>query len=293
MCPPESICYPKISIVVPNYNGGRTLARTLDSLFAQQYPALEIIVVDGGSTDNSVEILCGVASRLAWWVSERDQGQADAINKGMQHATGSIVNWLCSDDVLEPDALFTVARFFGEHPHVDMLVGSCRLIYEREPSRNVVFVPEENPLHWMPIFNGIMQPSCFWRTRLHTRLPLLDARYHFALDNELWCYFKSQNAQAAVTPCVLSSFIQDGNNKTSSGGRRIASELDRLYRTYKQERVPLSFWYLHFRHPFEAFIRRDRGSLRRVLLAFFQVTWMVLLAPFYGWSAVRKISWPA
>src|SRR5579863_10063148 len=103
---------PSISIVVPNYNGGGTLARTLQSLVDQHYDGLEILVVDGGSTDNSIEVIKQYGSHITWWVSEKDRGQSHAINKGFARATGQIVNWLCSDDVLTPNALRVVGEQF-------------------------------------------------------------------------------------------------------------------------------------------------------------------------------------
>src|SRR5260370_24023128 len=123
----EEKALPSISIVVPNFNGGATLEATLVSLIEQNYPGLEILVADGGSTDNSVEVIRKYESHIAWWVSEKDRGQANAINNGFLQAKGEIVNWLCSDDVLLPNALLTVGRVFGAEPEIDVVAGATLL----------------------------------------------------------------------------------------------------------------------------------------------------------------------
>ncbi len=102
--------YPKISIVTPSYNQGQYLEKTIESILSQNYPNLELIIIDGGSTDESINILRRYENRISFWVSEPDNGQADAINKGLKKTTGEIFNWLNSDDYLEPGALFKSCR---------------------------------------------------------------------------------------------------------------------------------------------------------------------------------------
>src|ERR1700733_14532761 len=101
--------YPKISIVTPSYNKGQYIEQTIQSVLDQNYPNLEYIIIDGGSTDNTIEIIEKYAPYLKYWVSEKDKGQANAINKGLQYCTGEIFNWLNSDDYLEPDSLEKIA----------------------------------------------------------------------------------------------------------------------------------------------------------------------------------------
>ena len=283
---------PTVSIVVPNLNGAATLARTLDSLIAQQYPRLEILVVDGGSTDGSVDLIRRYEPRLAWWVSEPDSGQSQAINKGLARCTGEIVNWLCSDDVLLPGALLAVCRCFAEHPEADVVAGAGEIVFTDEPVRNHVFRPRHEFVDLMPAYNGIMQQSCFWRRGLHRRTPVLDEGLHYAMDFDLWCTFKSMNARWRFTSNILSRFTVGSATKTGSGGRRVAEELDRVYRRYTTDRVPLSLWYRWLRYPWERLFRRDRGRLRLGLLRVFQAAWMITFMPFYGYRPVRTMSWP-
>lgn len=283
----------KISIIVPVFNAARSIGACLDSVLGQQGADVELIVVDGGSTDGTADVIRKYQKRLAWWVSEPDGGQTDAINKGLSHSTGEVVNWLCADDVLADGALAFVQNYFDTHPEADLLAGACEMIYEETPAKNFVFVPRKDFAELLPAFDGIMQPSCFWRRRIMTRTPLLDVSLHYGMDAELWCWFKSQDAVMAQTDHVLSRFIQSGANKTSTGGKKIGLELDAIYRRYSNDRIPLSFWYRHLRYPFELHLRRDRGTVRLALLRVIQAVYMAVFMPFYGFKKVFYMSWPA
>ena len=115
--------YPKITVVTPSFNQGEFLERTILSIINQDYPNLEYIVCDGGSTDQSVSIIKKYEKYITWWCSEKDKGQTDAINKGFKRATGDVVGWINSDDVLLPGALWTVADFYANHPDTDFANG--------------------------------------------------------------------------------------------------------------------------------------------------------------------------
>ena len=283
---------PKISIVVPNYNQGPRIGRALQSLVDQDYPRLEILVADGGSTDESVDVIRSFEPHLTWWCSEPDRGQTHAINKGLAHASGEVVNWLCSDDILLPGALRTVGDYFATHPDTDILAGAGEIYDERRPEKSVLWRPKPERLAWLPAHNTIIQQSCFWRTRLHRRHPLLDESFHYSMDTELWCYFRSQQARWDFIPDVLARYVQTGRNKQVTGGPRIAREYERVYRMYTHDRIPLTFWYKTLRYPFERLLRRDRGWLRRGILGVIQITWMLAFLPFYGYGRVRYMSWP-
>lgn len=122
---PDSFEYPRISIVTSNYNYGHFLEETIRSVLLQGYPNLEYIIIDAGSTDNSLEIIEKYAPWLAYYVSEKDKGQSDGINKGFYQATGKIYAWLNSDDIFCPNTLLEIGQFWRHNPHCHFLTGEC------------------------------------------------------------------------------------------------------------------------------------------------------------------------
>src|SRR5437016_7897009 len=123
--------YPKISVVTPSYNQGSYLEKTILSVLNQEYPNIEYIVIDGGSTDNSLDIIKKYEKHLKYWVSEPDRGQSNAINKGFSHATGDLLTWLSSDDYYMPGALWALATMAMAHREASVFVGAGRIIDER------------------------------------------------------------------------------------------------------------------------------------------------------------------
>ena len=124
-----SVSFPKITIVTPSFNQGRFIEQTIVSVLDQQYPNLEYIVMDGGSTDGTVRILQKYDHHIDFWQSAPDQGQADAINKGFARSSGEILAWLNSDDTYQPGALGEVADLLRHHPDIDVISGRCRVWY--------------------------------------------------------------------------------------------------------------------------------------------------------------------
>lgn len=183
----------KISIVTPNYNGGAYLEETILSVLEQGYPNLEYIVIDGGSTDNSVEIIRKYEKYLAYWVSEKDNGMYDAIQKGFEKSTGDIMAWLNSDDMYHRKALFAVNKLFQALPEVEWIQGLATkynlqgdIIYTHLPrrwSKYDYFVRTEKD-KW------IQQESTFWRRSLWEKAgSYVDRRLQLAGDFELWMRF--------------------------------------------------------------------------------------------------------
>lgn len=180
--------YPKISIVTPSYNQGDYIEKTITSVLDQNYPNLEFIVIDGGSTDQTVEILKKYSDRLTYWCSEKDNGQSDAINKGLALSTGEIFNWLCSDDYLEPGALFKVAEAYEKESSAAGWVGGCRWV-DSSYNTQWTFYPHSLDFeNFAQNFNGkqLSQPSCFLNSRILKEIGGVDPSFTYAMDFNLW-----------------------------------------------------------------------------------------------------------
>jgi heptosyltransferase-2 len=284
--------WPTISIIVPNFNGGATLERTLRSLVDQQYPALEIIVVDSGSTDDSLDIIKRYESHIAWWCSETRRGPSQAINTGFRHATGTIVNWLCSDDELLAGALRVVGEQFARSPQVDVLVGRTQIVFEDDPDRHHIDNPTVGKIRLLPINGAFSQPSCFYRRGLlATRATPLVESYREAMDLELWAYFKFRGVRWRVVRDVLGVCHQSAENASSVGDAKVTYEFERVYRRYCHERIPLTMWHRWLRYPLERFRDRHRGVVGFVVARPLQLALVLLLGPFYGFRRVRAMNW--
>ena len=186
MTPVDFESYPTISIITPCYNHVRFIGETMRSIHSQGYPRLEHIVIDGGSTDGSVEVLLRYADRLAWWCSERDSGHGAALAKGIQRATGEILTWVCSDDLLLPGALFSVARYFQEHPQEDWVVGDGLKIDEHSRILRLIYgmpLTHSGLVQWT--FGGAVQPSIFVRAEAFQRAGGLGKFLDLAPDFDL------------------------------------------------------------------------------------------------------------
>lgn len=175
--------YPKISIITPSYNQGNFLEETIQSVLNQSYPDLEYIIIDGGSTDNSVEIIKKYENRLTYWVSERDKGQTDAINKGIRRSTGEIIGWMNSDDFYLPRAFFKVAKVFQKRPEC-IVVYSDRLFLNKEG--RVVGWSALPPFDPQKSDYNVGSETAFWRREASDRIGELNTDLQFAMDVEFF-----------------------------------------------------------------------------------------------------------
>ena len=183
---------PTISVITPSFNQGQFLEQTIRSVTSQDYPNLEYIVIDGASTDTSVDIIRKHAGQIAHWCSEPDQGQADAIFKGFDKSSGEIMGWLNSDDLLLPGALTAVANYFQQHPEVEVVSGGAFCIdAEGRPLRRLfgnytlgVAATYNRFLYYEQ--DGVFQQATFWRRSAYDAVGGLDRSLHFVLDRDLF-----------------------------------------------------------------------------------------------------------
>ena len=169
----------KISVVTPSFNHARFLERTMLSVLGQPYPDLEYLVVDGGSQDGSVEIIRKYAGRLAYWVSEKDQGQTDAINKGFARARGDIFAWLNSDDTYLPGTLPQVADFFEKNPQAAAVYANANFIDEDDRVIGRFPAAQTDHRRLKQGYVHIPQQACFFRADLWSKVGPLDPSYYF------------------------------------------------------------------------------------------------------------------
>jgi glycosyltransferase involved in cell wall biosynthesis len=207
---------PAISIVTPSYNQGRFVERTLQSVLEQDYPRLEFIVQDGGSKDETEEILDRYSCQLTHCESVRDRGQAHALNLGFRHATGEILAYLNSDDLLLPGALAYVADFFARHPEVDVVYGHRVVIDEEdgEVGRWVLPRHDSELLSWA---DYVPQETLFWRRRIWDKIgAAMDESFQFALDWDLLLRFRDAGARFVRLPRFLGAFRVHARQKTTA-----------------------------------------------------------------------------
>jgi glycosyltransferase involved in cell wall biosynthesis len=225
----ESIAFrPLVSIVTPSYNQARFLEATIRSVLDQDYPEVEYIIIDGGSVDGSLDIIQAYADRLAYWVSEPDKGQTDAINKGFARARGEIYAWLNSDDSYLPGAITEAVAFLQQHPEAGMVYGDVNLVDEVEvilgrfPARQT---------DYQRLLRGsvhIPQQAAFFRAELWRQVGPLDPSFYFAMDYDLWVRL-AKISRLCYYPRLWANFRLHGGGKTLLDDNRCYPEMLRVH----------------------------------------------------------------
>jgi glycosyltransferase involved in cell wall biosynthesis len=221
----------KVSLVTPSYQYGHYLKTAIDSVLAQDYPHLEYIVVDGGSKDNTVDVLKSYGDRVSW-ISEPDKGQSDAINKGLALTTGEIVGWLNADDRLEAGAIRRIVEAFEQYPEVGLVYGDVSIIDAQD--KQVAIYPFVQPCDFAmlrDIGDFIVQPGAYWRRDLVTRDPPIRVDLNWTMDYELWLYL-AQRTKFLYIPHLLAAQREHADAKTSQGGEPRFDEIQAMVGEY-------------------------------------------------------------
>ena len=273
---------PLVSIITPSFNQARYIEATIQSVLSQAYPRIEYIIVDGGSTDGSVDIIKKYSTTLEsdsllsehqehtltgtrasglqnhvvnWWVSEKDQGQTDAINKGFARANGDILAWINSDDTYEPGAISAAVKYLQEHPEVGLVYGDCNFINEHGRVIGKFASAQTNYRLLRQGYAHIPQQTMFFRVDLWKQVSPLDSSFYFAMDYDLWTRIAA-HAELKYVPQTWANFRLHTSGKTIIADDRCWPEMIRV----------------HY---------RDGGSFFSVIVAKFYIR--KLIAPLWNW----------
>lgn len=221
---------PRISIITPSLNQADFIEETILSVLDQDYPDLEFIVMDGGSTDATLEILQKYQHRLTW-SSEADRGQSHAVNKGMRRATGEVLAFLNADDLLEPGALLAAGRYFADHPHAAWLTGKCTIIDpEGREIRKWITAYKNFWLRFhsysvLQVLNDISQPATFWRRSVVEELGMLDEELTYTMDYEYWLRIGRAHKLHVLRRPLAFFRLHPASKSGSRFGQQFAEEL--------------------------------------------------------------------
>jgi glycosyltransferase involved in cell wall biosynthesis len=267
---------PRVFVVMPSYNQARFIRQAIDSVLAQDYEPLHLLVMDGGSTDGTVEILRSYGSRLEF-VSRRDRGQSDALNQGLARADGDVVCWLNSDDAFLPGTLRAVADAFRQHPDAEFVYGKGWNVDEDGRLLGDSGVLPFNLWKLIHHRNYIHQPSCFFRKALLDRVGPIEEGLHYVMDWELWIRFGAY--KGVFVERFLSCNRSYAANKTQSGALRRWHEIRRMVHRYTDRRFPPVLWLYLAETALQEL--RARPLLRRLSEPLHRLFW---------WGMTRELS---
>lgn len=221
--------YPLVSIITPSYNQARFLETTIKSVLGQDYPMIEYIVVDGASTDGSLEILQRYSNQLANWVSEPDRGQTEAINKGFKMAKGQILAWLNSDDTYNPGAVTNAVDYLLRHPDIGLVYSDMDFIDEKGRTIGQFPAALTDLKKLRRGFVHVPQPATFFRADLWQQVGPLDPTFYFAMDYDLWVRLAQKTKFAYLKGEVWANFRLHSDAKTVAADERCWPEMLRVH----------------------------------------------------------------
>jgi glycosyltransferase involved in cell wall biosynthesis len=223
---------PKITIVTPSFNQGNYLEKTILSVIGQGYPNLEYIIMDGGSTDESLNIIRKYEGHFAHWESGPDKGQADAINKGFQIATGDILAWLNSDDMYLPGTLNYISKRLENTQEIRIVFGNCLRFNQETRYASGSNVEEAHRTLDISLIDYIIQPSCFWTKTVWDKVGSLNSNLVYCLDWDWFIRAKRLEVEFEAVGEYLSLYRLHAQHKTALGGEKRINEIAWVYQTY-------------------------------------------------------------
>ena len=229
--------FPRISVAIPSFNQGQYLEDTLTSILDQNYPDVEIFVFDGGSTDATVDVLKKYDKHLTFWVSEKDKGQTDAINKGLRRATGQILAYLNSDDFFLPNAFHFVAQAYRAHPNAGLYTGNGLIVDGRKENPRLYM--REIGYTYDSLLRGscyLLQPSTFISRQAWEKAGEFDDTLRFAMDLDYWLRV-GKDFDVVLLNEPLSAWRMHEDIKTANGGMVRWNELWRVYRKFTKDQI--------------------------------------------------------
>jgi glycosyltransferase involved in cell wall biosynthesis len=239
-----TLTQPLVSIITPSFNQGRFLEQTMRSVLEQDYPRIEYIIIDGGSSDNSVAIIEKYGTKLSYWISERDKGQTDALNKGFSKAHGDILAWVNSDDAYTPGAVSSAVAYLQEHPEIGMVYGDLDFIDENERVIGRFNAAQTDLARLRRGFVHIPQPAAFFRAEHWRKVAPLDPSFYFAMDYDLWVRLAKVTQLKYLPGAPWAKFRLHSDAKTVSADDRCWPEMLRVhYRDGGSQFAPIVFKY--------------------------------------------------
>jgi glycosyltransferase involved in cell wall biosynthesis len=252
---------PLVSIITPSFNQAAFLEETILSVLNQDYPSIEYIIIDGGSTDGSLEIIQKYKHKLTYWTSEPDRGQTDAINKGFAKAKGEIFAWLNSDDTYLPNAISEAVAFLSTNPDIGMVYGDANLIDEQNQIIGKFPARQTDYKHLLRGYVHVPQQSAFFRAQLWQQVGPLDPTFYFAMDYDLWVRL-AKVSKIQYIPQTWANFRLHGSGKSIVSDDRCWPEMLRVYQREGGSR--LSQLYV-------------KAKLRPLLYAWLPLNWRIWL----------------